>query len=96
MAAREKIIADHWRSPPSGQIASLFYFHKSTHKSATGEILSLKQNQFGWGAHWTSDILEDDIWDIEGHQFVVQDGRWEEDDKLRLDVTEGQFHMERL
>ena len=95
-AAREKITSGHWRTLPSGQMAVLFYFHKSTQKSATGEILSLKEDQFGWGAHRTSDISKGDIWDIEGLQFVIQDGRWEEDDRLRLDVLEGQFRMVRL
>ena len=94
--AREKINSDHWRTPPSDQLAVLFYFHKSTQKSATGEILKIKQNQFGWGAHWISEISKEDIWNVEGFQFVVQDGRWEEDDRLCLDVIEGQFHMMRL
>jgi len=95
-AAFEKIASDQWRTHPTSQIAVLFYFEKFIEKSATGEILSIKQNQFGWGAHWISDISEEDIWEVESLQFVVHDGRWEEYDQLRLDVIEGQFHMMRL
>lgn len=94
-AAREKITSDHWQSRNSDQITVLYHFHKFTEISQSGEILSTKYDQFGWGAHWISDASVEAIWDIKGRRFVVQDGRWADDDQLTLDVVDEQFRMER-
>ena len=92
-AAREKLLKDLRKSTDSSQITVLLYVIKSTKKSRFGEILSEKYDFFGWGAHWKSDVPKEAIWEIDERKFVIQDGRWEQNERLTLDVADGQFQI---
>jgi len=91
--AQEKILADFRLSPHPTQIPVLLYVIKSSKKLGNGQVLSEKYDFFGWGAHWKSEVPEEAIWEIEGHTFAIQDGRWEPQDRLLLDVVGGHFCM---
>jgi len=92
-AAKRKILADFHTSPVSTQITVLFYVIKSTSKASDGTGLSEKNDFFGWGAHWKSDVSSEAIREVDGRTFVIQDGRWEPKQNLLLDVVDSQFCM---
>jgi len=92
-AAREKLLADFWATPDRTQVTVLFYVIQSTSKAPDGKVLSEKNDFFGWGAHWKSDVPPEAIWELDGRIFVIQDGRWEPHQKLLLDVIDGQLRM---
>jgi hypothetical protein len=92
-AAKSRILADFWTSPDLTQITVLLYVIKSTSKASDGTVLSEKRDFFSWGAHWKSDVPSEAIWEMDGRNFVIQDGRWEPKQNLLLDVVDGHFSL---
>lgn len=94
--AKVKLLQDLIICPDAGHIASLCWANRIIDKSSDGEIISEKHKLFFWGCHERASVPPAAIWEIKNAELAIQDGRWRNDEKLKLVVSVGVFSIEAI
>ncbi|NOR60999.1 MAG: hypothetical protein GQ535_00700 [Rhodobacteraceae bacterium] len=69
-----------------GMISGLNWILRSYQTNPDESISNGKHNYFGWGEFWLEDIPVESIWEFGDWRMCIQDGRWNNTDKLEMSI----------